>query len=106
MKALRPSVLRHRLVLHPDAELENVSADELVAREHQLESNQQVSFVRDAGRMMTTETLGLSRFDNALNASLMLGQVAAKTDDEVGPLCFAECVLALRAHEAPGTVLT
>jgi MoxR-like ATPase len=30
VKALAPSVLRHRLVLHPDAEIEGVSADECV----------------------------------------------------------------------------
>jgi MoxR-like ATPase len=31
VKELAPSVMRHRLVLHPDAEIEGVSADECIA---------------------------------------------------------------------------
>jgi len=30
VKALAPAVLRHRLILHPDAEIEGVSADDCV----------------------------------------------------------------------------
>ncbi len=30
VKALCPAVLRHRLILHPDAEIEGVSADDCV----------------------------------------------------------------------------
>ena len=30
VKALAPAVLRHRLMLHPDAEIEGISADDCV----------------------------------------------------------------------------
>lgn len=66
----------------------------LVAREYQLESNQQVLFVLDGGRMMTGESQGLTYYDHALNASLMLAHVASKTGDEVGLLSFAERIQA------------
>ena len=62
----------------------------LVAREYQLESNQNVLFALDAGRMMTAESQGLSQFDHALNASLMLAHVASRTGDQVGLVGFAD----------------
>jgi uncharacterized protein (DUF58 family) len=66
----------------------------LVAREYQLESNQHVLFALDAGRMMTAESQGLSQFDHALNASLMLAHVASRTGDQVGLVGFAERIRA------------
>lgn len=66
----------------------------LVAREYQLESNQHVLFALDAGRMMTAESQGLSQFDHALNASLMLAHVAARTGDQVGLVGFADRIRA------------
>ncbi|HEX6764501.1 MAG TPA: DUF58 domain-containing protein [Polyangiaceae bacterium] len=66
----------------------------LVAREYQLESNQTVLFALDAGRMMTAESQGLSQFDHALNASLMLAHVASRTGDQVGLLGFADRIRA------------
>jgi uncharacterized protein (DUF58 family) len=66
----------------------------LVAREYQLESNQSVLFALDAGRMMTAESQGLSQFDHALNASLMLAHVASRTGDQVGLVGFAERIRA------------
>jgi uncharacterized protein (DUF58 family) len=75
----------------------------LVAREYQLESNQHVLFAIDAGRMMTAESQGLSQFDHALNASLMLSHVAARTGDAVGMLCFADRIRAVaRPQGGPG----
>jgi uncharacterized protein (DUF58 family) len=75
----------------------------LVAREYQLETNQHVLFAIDAGRMMTAESQGLSQFDHALNASLMLSHVAAKTGDAVGMLCFADRIRAFaRPHGGRG----
>ncbi|HEX6275071.1 MAG TPA: DUF58 domain-containing protein [Polyangiaceae bacterium] len=62
----------------------------LVAREYQLESNQNVLFALDAGRMMTAESQGLSQFDHALNASLMLAHVASRTGDQVGLVGFSD----------------
>ncbi|HWZ93032.1 MAG TPA: DUF58 domain-containing protein, partial [Polyangiaceae bacterium] len=49
----------------------------LTTREYQLESNQNILFMLDAGRMMTGMDGGISRFDHALNATLMLAHVAA-----------------------------
>ncbi len=60
----------------------------LVAREYQLESNQELVLMLDAGRMMTAEVRGLTQFDHALNAALMLGHVAVRTGDRVGLMAF------------------
>jgi uncharacterized protein (DUF58 family) len=66
----------------------------LIAREYQLESNQSLLFVLDAGRLMTAETAGIPLFDHALNATLMLSHVAARNGDHVGLLSFAEGIKA------------
>jgi uncharacterized protein (DUF58 family) len=60
----------------------------LIAREYQLESNQNLMFMLDAGRLMTAETNQISYFDYALNACLMLGQMAARNGDRVGLIGF------------------
>ena len=60
----------------------------LTVREYQLESNQNLMFLLDAGRVMTGVDSGISRFDHALNASLMLAHVAARGGDRVGALGF------------------
>ncbi|MGC4094535.1 MAG: DUF58 domain-containing protein [Polyangiaceae bacterium] len=70
----------------------------LTAREYQLESNQEIVFVLDGGRLMTAEVQGLTQFDHALNAALMLGHVAIRTGDQVGLLAFDD---ALRAFVPP-----
>ena len=64
----------------------------LISREYQLESNQNILFLLDAGRLMTAESGGMSLFDHALNATLMLAHVAAKGGDNVGLLTFADDV--------------
>jgi uncharacterized protein (DUF58 family) len=64
----------------------------LTVREYQIESNQNVLFMLEAGRMMTGIEAGLSRFDHALNASLMLAHVASRTGDRVGVLGFDQNV--------------
>ena len=61
----------------------------LISREYQLESNQNLLFVLDAGRLMTARSAGLSLFDHALNATLMLSHIAARGGDRVGLLAFA-----------------
>jgi uncharacterized protein (DUF58 family) len=71
----------------------------LTARQYQLESNQNLMFVLDAGRLMSAETGGISLFDHALNATLMLAHVATRGGDRVGLLSFADEV---RAFVAPG----
>ncbi|MBK8255414.1 MAG: DUF58 domain-containing protein [Polyangiaceae bacterium] len=64
----------------------------LISREYQLESNQNILFLIDAGRLMTAETGGMSLFDHALNSTLMLAHVAAKGGDNIGLLTFADDV--------------
>jgi uncharacterized protein (DUF58 family) len=63
-------------------------AGELIARQYQLESNQNLVFVLDAGRSMTAQTAGLSLFDHALNATLMLSHIAVRGRDHVGLLAY------------------
>lgn len=60
----------------------------LISREYQLESNQNLMFLLDSGRLMTAETAGLSLFDHALNSTLMLSHVAARGGDNVGLMVF------------------
>jgi uncharacterized protein (DUF58 family) len=72
----------------------------LITRQYQLESNQNLMFVLDAGRMMTAETAGISLFDHALNATLMLAHVAARGGDRVGLLSYAAQVQAFTAPAA------
>jgi uncharacterized protein (DUF58 family) len=62
----------------------------VIAREYQLESEQALMFVLDAGRMMTAEAAGISFLDHALNATLMLSHVAARNGDRVGMLAFSD----------------
>jgi uncharacterized protein (DUF58 family) len=64
----------------------------LIAREYQIERNQNIVFLLDCGRLMTAETAGLSHLDHALNATLMMSHVAARTGDHVGLLAFDERV--------------
>jgi uncharacterized protein (DUF58 family) len=65
----------------------------LIARDYQLEQNQSVVCLLDCGRLMTAESDGLSHFDHALNANLMMAHVAARSGDHVGLLAFADRVL-------------
>lgn len=63
-----------------------------VTREFGQESNQNILFLIDAGRMMSAEYGGLTAFDRALNAALMMGQVALRHGDRVGMLVFDDRV--------------
>jgi uncharacterized protein (DUF58 family) len=60
----------------------------LTVREHQKERDQIVVSVLDCGRLMTAETAGLSAFDHALNATLMMGHVASRAGDQIGMAAF------------------
>lgn len=70
----------------------------LTVREYQLESNQSILFMLDAGRLMTAETAGASLFDHALNATLLLSHIATRGGDWVGMLGFDD---AIRAFVTP-----
>jgi uncharacterized protein (DUF58 family) len=60
----------------------------LTVRDHQKERDQLVVSVLDCGRLMTAETGGLSHFDHALNATLMMGHVASRAGDQIGLCAF------------------
>jgi uncharacterized protein (DUF58 family) len=67
----------------------------VIARQYQLERNQNVVFALDLGRLMTAQARsgpdgepGLSHLDHALNATLMLSHVAMRAGDHVGLVAF------------------
>jgi uncharacterized protein (DUF58 family) len=61
----------------------------LITREFGQESNQNVLLLLDAGRLMSaTTTGGLTAFDHAMNAALLVGQAALRHGDRVGALAF------------------
>ncbi len=61
---------------------------EYITREFGQESNQNLIFLLDCGRMMSARSGSLTAFDHALNAAVLLGQVALKHGDRVGLLAF------------------
>jgi uncharacterized protein (DUF58 family) len=61
----------------------------LISKEYQEETNQQVMILLDCGRTMRSVDFGLSHFDHALNAVLLLSHVALKQGDAVGLLSFS-----------------
>jgi uncharacterized protein (DUF58 family) len=60
----------------------------LVAREFGQESNQNILFLLDAGRVMSSTAGDTTLFDRALDAALVLGQVALRRGDRVGLLVY------------------
>jgi uncharacterized protein (DUF58 family) len=64
--------------------------DELVVRQFQAESNQNVVFLLDTGRGMRGEFQQLSYLDHALNAALLTADVALRGGDKAGLCAFAE----------------
>lgn len=61
---------------------------EFVTREFGQESNQNVVFLVDSGRMMSARWGALTGFDHALNAAVTMGQTALRHGDRVGMLVF------------------
>jgi uncharacterized protein (DUF58 family) len=57
---------------------------ELISREYVVERNQNVLFLLDCGRSMCNETDGITHFDRALNAVILLSYVALRQGDTVG----------------------
>lgn len=66
----------------------------LVTREFGQESNQNVIFLVDAGRMMSAQIGELTAFDHALDAAVTMGQVALRHGDRVGILVYDDQVRA------------
>lgn len=68
--------------------------NQLTTREFQLESDQNVFLMLDAGRLMTGRVAGLSQFDLALNSALLMAHVASSGGDRVGMMCFDDGIRA------------
>ncbi len=64
-----------------------------ISRERQAERRQNVVLLMDTGRRMVREADGRSRLDTAIEAAILLGQVALRSDDRVGLLAFADTTL-------------
>ncbi len=64
--------------------------DDLVARQFQAESNQNVIFALDVGRGMRGESGGLTAIDRAINAALLTADVALRGGDKAGLMVFDE----------------
>lgn len=60
---------------------------EVVSREYVVEKNQNVLFVLDAGRSMCNQVDGISHFDRALNAAILMSYVALRQGDSISLLC-------------------
>ena len=65
-----------------------------VVRETRAERRQNVLLVLDCGRRMAREVDGRSRLDHAIEAAMLLGDVAIRSDDRVGLVAFADRVIA------------
>ncbi len=65
----------------------------LITRNFETERSQTITICLDAGRMMSTQMDGLSRFDHAVNSALLLAHVALSRGDNVGLVVFGEGVL-------------
>lgn len=61
----------------------------LVSREFSLERNQNLVVMVDSGRFMRNECNGVSFFDHALNAAIMLSYIALGQGDNVSLLVFS-----------------
>ncbi|MBA0223652.1 DUF58 domain-containing protein [Stenotrophomonas maltophilia] len=59
-------------------------ARKLISREYQDEKNQQLLLMLDSGRRMLASEGGLSQFDHALNASLVVAYLALRQGDAAG----------------------
>lgn len=56
---------------------------ELISREYVVEKNQNIIFLIDCGRSMCNEAEGVTHFDRALNAAILLSYVALRQGDTV-----------------------
>ena len=77
--------------------------DRPVVRTYEAEQEQRMLILIDAGRMMTSDLEGISRFDHALNAALCLALTGLSHNDQVGFGIFADRPLAyLPPHRGKG----
>jgi len=66
----------------------------LITRQYQIERNQSIVVMIDAGRLMTSRIEHLSKLDHAINAALSIGYVATRGGDNIGLLVFNRQVTA------------
>lgn len=64
----------------------------LISREYVIERNQNLLFLLDCGRSMCNTEDGISHFDRALNAAILLSYVALRQGDTVGMLACSNRV--------------
>ncbi len=64
----------------------------LTVRDFQSSQSQRIVFMLDCGRMMTNEAEGISLFDHALNATLLLSYVALRQGDQAGMITFSDAI--------------
>jgi uncharacterized protein (DUF58 family) len=60
----------------------------LITKQYQVERNQSIVVMIDAGRLMTSRIEHLSKLDHAINAALSIGYVATRGGDNIGLLVF------------------
>ena len=72
----------------------------LLAKDWQIERNNQIMLAIDAGRAMAEPLGGIPRVDRAISAALLAAYVALKLDDRVGLFAYAEQPVASGAISA------
>jgi len=70
-----------------------------VAKTYRVERSQAVWIVLDCGRLMNTRSEGYSKLDRAVDAALVLSQLALRSEDRVGLLAYGR---ALNQRVLPG----
>jgi len=65
---------------------------QLISREYVVERNQNLVILLDCGRSMCNETAGVTHFDRALNAGILLSHVAMKQGDTVSWLAAGNAI--------------
>ncbi len=71
----------------------------LTTRQYQIERNQSIIVMIDAGRLMTSRIENLSKLDHAINAALAIGYVATSGGDNIGLLVFNRQVVSYLAPQ-------
>lgn len=81
----------------------------LISREYQEEQNQQIIVLLDGGERMAMRVNGMTGFDHALNATLLLSWSAIKQQDKPGVMLFSneqECwIPPVRGHNGTNRIL-
>lgn len=79
-------------------------ARKLISREYQDERNQQLLLVVDTGRRMLASEGGLTHFDHALNAALVVAWLALRQGDAVGLMATGAGHRWLQPRRGPGAL--